>query len=109
MSKVTKRTKSGYYRRRNTDSLDDINEEVDDNASGIQYNKLGQNSSKHDLRHSYYNYREEMSSGFERDIHRQSTNEGSKSNRWMRHSHGQITDIDDIPLPTAEEGPKTFE
>lgn len=70
VNKVTKRTKSGYYRRRNTDSLDDINEEVDDNASGIQYNNRNGNSSKHDLRLSYYNYKEETSSGFERDIHR---------------------------------------
>ena len=56
---------------------------------------------------SYKHYKEEGSSGFERDIHRQSTNEGSKSNRWLRHSQG--FDIDDIPIPTAEDGPKTFE
>lgn len=27
----------------------------------------------------------------------------------MRNSQGQFTDIDDIPIPTAEDGPKTFE
>lgn len=99
------------YRRRNTDSLGDIDEEVDDNASGMQYNRadreLQQNSSRPEYL-SYQYYKEEGSSGFERDIHRQSTNEGSKSNRWMRHSQGQL-DIDDIPIPTAEDGPKTFE
>lgn len=79
VSKVTHRTKSNYYRRQNTDSLGDIDEEVDDNASGIQYN-----TSKPEYL-SYHNYKED-SSGFERDIHRQSTNEGSKSNRWMRQS-----------------------
>ena len=102
VSNVTKRTRSGYYKRQNTDSLGDIDEEVDDNASGIQYN----NTSKPD--YTSYNFEKDTSSGLERDIHRQSTNEGSKSNRWMRQSSAQL-DIDELPLPTAEEGPKTFE
>lgn len=52
-----------------------------------------------------FGYKEETSSGFEKDLHRQSTFDGVRSNNWMRKSKN----IDDIPIPTVEGGLKTFE
>ena len=56
-----------------------------------------------------YPYREDHSSGFERDIHNQRSNEASNRNIWKRNSERSGLDIDEIPIPTSGEGPKTFE
>ena len=60
-----------------------------------------------------FNYKDENSGSYDRDIRKQSSREESKlpsqqQNHWMR-STGNGLDIDELPIPTAGEGPKTFE
>ena len=56
-----------------------------------------------------YPYKEDHSSGFDRDLHNQRSNEAINRNNWMRNSNRSGLDIDEIPIPTSGEGPKTFE
>ena len=53
--------------------------------------------------------REDHSSGFERDLQNRRSNEAMERNSWMRNSNRSGVDIDELPIPTAGEGPKTFE
>jgi len=60
--------------------------------------------------HTDFNYREDNSSGFDRDLQHQRSNEASNArNHWMRQSSRSGVDIDEIPIPTSGGGPKTFE
>lgn len=55
-----------------------------------------------------FQYRDE-SSGFERDIHKQSSGEGQPvGSHWLRTSQHGPVNIDDVPIPTGGEV-KTFE
>ena len=58
-----------------------------------------------------FNYREDHSSGVElnREKEEEKKNTNSSSNHWLRQSKNGGLDIDDIPIPTNGEGPKTFE
>ena len=57
-----------------------------------------------------FNYKEEASSGFDRDLARQGSNDNGRTEaHWLRQSKNS-QNIDDLPIPTAlEGGPKTFE
>jgi len=59
--------------------------------------------------HTDFGYKEETSSGFEKDLHRQSTFDAGHSNSSKNHWKRKSKNIDDIPIPTVEGGIKTFE
>ena len=56
-----------------------------------------------------FNYREDHSSGAELNHREKEEEKKSNSNHWLRQSKIGGLDIDDIPIPTNGEGPKTFE
>ena len=61
-----------------------------------------------------FNYREDHSSGFDQnrqkeDDHRNNNSNSQSNNHWMRQSKNGGLDIDEIPIPTAGDRPKTFE
>ena len=60
--------------------------------------------------HTDFAYKEDPSSGsgFDRDLIKQASNKSRDQTNWMRQSKNEV-DIDEIPIPTAGEGPKTFE
>ena len=61
----------------------------------------------------FHNYREEHSSGYDRERDKEDDKLQSSQpqpNHWMRQSKNGGLDIDDMPIPTAAgDGPKTFE